>query len=41
MFDSEKNKWIGEKGDEEVLAVCQQENERAVDIIERTILNAD
>lgn len=30
-----------EKGDEEVLAVCQQENERAVDIIERTILNAD
>ena len=30
-----------EKGDEEVLTVCQQENERAVDIIERTILNAD
>lgn len=28
-----------EKGDEEVLAVCQQENERAIDIIEKTILN--
>ena len=31
----------GRKRREEVLAVCQQENERAVDIIERTILNAD
>lgn len=28
-----------ERGDEEVLAVCQQENERAVDIIEKTILS--
>lgn len=28
-----------EKGDEEVIALCQQENERAVDIIEKTILN--
>ena len=28
-----------EKGDKEVLAVCQQENERAIDIIEKTILN--
>lgn len=27
------------KGDEEVIAVCQQENERAVDIIEKTILD--
>ena len=28
-----------EKGDEEVLALCQQENERALDRIEKTILN--
>ena len=28
-----------ERGDEEVLAVCQQENERAIDIIEKTILS--
>lgn len=28
-----------EKGDEEVVALCQQENERALDIIEKTILN--
>lgn len=28
-----------EKGVEEVIALCQQENERAVDIIEKTILN--
>ena len=27
------------KGDEEVVVLCQQENERAVDIIEKTILN--
>lgn len=27
------------KGDEEVIALCQQENERAVDIIEKTILD--
>lgn len=28
-----------EEGDEEVILLCQQENERAVDIIEKTILN--
>lgn len=28
-----------EAGDEEVLALCQQENERAVDMIEKTILD--
>lgn len=28
-----------ENGDKEVIALCQQENERAVDIIEKTILN--
>lgn len=28
-----------EAGDEEVIALCQQENEKAVDMIEKTILN--